>query len=197
MFHNCVILAIDIETTGPSVYRNDMFAIGYVYLNSFSDVLLKKRISLNYNNERFDGKCLNFWLREKNYKIFEQITKETVPIRYAMEIFYNDFMAFKKNYNVIIVSDNPTFDIGFINYYLDKYIGKPPININPHFSPIHDLKSFLRGKCSHIKISSKNITIQKYCDLLYISTVDINHDHNPENDAEYIAKVYFRAINLD
>lgn len=191
-------LAIDIETTGPYYIKNHIMAIGYVFLDSDGNVLMKKRISLEFDDTTFTYQCFKFWSRGNNMDKVKQFKKDAVDVKSGLWEFVNDLNAFNLYCNTIIVSDNPLFDIGFINYYLEKYIEHEPIHmIDGHYCPIHDLKSYLRSICkTELPLTCRNVSVHYYCQVLNIYTFDIQHDHFPENDAEFIAKVYYRAIHL-
>lgn len=194
---NTIIFGLDIESSGPCVIENEIIAIGYFICDSDGNQLLKKRLCLTFDRNSFDDECVeNFWSKDDNVKKLKEFNKESIPPSVAMKIFYDDYCYWNKIYNIILVSDNQLLDFSMINVYLKKYLGVKPLHLFDKFRPIHDLKSYLRGLCKDraIPITCHNVSVQHYCNILGIKTRDIVHDHYPDNDAEYVALVYHRAI---
>lgn len=193
---NNIIFSIDIETSGPSLTNNGILAIGYCAGTIDGNILLKKRVCLSLENRCFDDLCLNeFW--RKNEETLKQIISEQVTIKNALSIFINDLDEFDKTYNVSIISDCPTFDIGFINYYLSVYLDRLPLNYKLNnsslFRPIYDTDCYSRGllkmKYDSVWINDSDVRNHFNINLNYLK----NNNHMPDNDAEYI---YINHITL-
>ena len=68
---------------------------------------------------------------------------------------------------------------------------------NGGFYQIHGVKDYLRGLCKDtaLPITNENRSLKYYCNKLKIYIGDLRNDHYPENDAEYIAQIYHRAVH--
>lgn len=184
-----VIIAIDIEATGPRFSKNGIISIGYCAGTMDGEVILKKRVSLDLEGKSFDKSCYDqFWI--KNLDLLETLKKEAVPIKEGLQKFISDFDSLNEKYELIPISDNPSYDIGFINYYLDFYLDRLPLNYvngGDDYRPIFDSDCYSRGLLG-----------MKYSDGIWTSDKDVReklsfeipdsvvHDHYPDNDAEYI-----------
>jgi hypothetical protein len=143
-----VIFSFDIETRGQSAVRNGLLAVGIVAGTTSGTLLMKKRFHVApLVNQDYDPVCLEeFWSKHKDVK--DELEQNTMsPKQFAQEFreLLNDFE--KKQQSLYLLSDNPTFDAGFINYYLDIY-GYDSMQIGSDgktFRVVHDSKSYARG----------------------------------------------------
>ena len=96
-----------------------------------------------------------------------------------------------ENFQLIIISDCATFDIGFINYYLAKYLDRKPLTYDykDNFRPVYDSDSYNRGvvKATYRNIYTNDIQIMKKLKF-NVSKTGVNH--MPEDDAEYIYNLH-------
>ncbi|CAH6420955.1 Hypothetical protein KVN_LOCUS82 [uncultured virus] len=190
------ILAIDIESSGPKLTKNVIIAIGFCLGDEKGNTLEKKTFCFKFDSfEVFDLKCLNeFWINHLDkLNVYLKTAKEPNEsiLDFITEIDYLD-----DAYDLRIISDNPSFDITFINYYLDKYLDRLPLNYKHNgkqYRCIYDTSSFSRGL---LKMDYKNPILS---DLEIINKYGLSiqaiHDHYPENDAEYIYKLNIALIN--
>ncbi|MCI5052079.1 MAG: hypothetical protein MRY21_02950 [Simkaniaceae bacterium] len=112
------ILAIDIETSGPSMVKHGILSIGAI---AGSDAF---EVNIALEGREYDTLCLEqFWKRHP--KAHAHVTKDPLAPKEAMA----RFAAFLDRHNrAMIVSDNPSFDIGWLNLYLALYTERLPIN---------------------------------------------------------------------
>jgi len=197
-----VIFSVDIETGGPYFLSNEIISIGYYVCDHNGNEFLKKRVSMTFDWNNFDSKCVqNFWYSGDNFIKLMQFQREQIHPKFALIQFLNDFKYYMENYSLVLVTDNPVFDIPFINFYIEKFIGVEDYNylqfFGGNFYQIHSVKDYLSGLCKDmvLPITNKNKSLKYYCKLLKIDISDLKNDHYPENDAEYIAQIYHRAIN--
>jgi hypothetical protein len=188
-----VIFAFDIETRGKSAARNGIVSCGICVGTPDVKVLVKKRWNVGKaHGQGFETRCMDeFW--NKNPGLLDELSKDQMsPVEFAA-LFRNTLDAFDGKFaQVYLVSDNPTFDAGFINYYLDhalldsmqyKADGRT-------YRSVHDSDSYARG-------------YMKYgFDRPWVSDKDLGVPlpdipaHYPENDAERIYRAHVGLVNL-
>jgi hypothetical protein len=176
-----MFLTIDIETSGPSVLQNGILAIGYCLGNIHGEVLVKKRIDVKLEDHHtFDKLCLTgFWNKPGPKKVLKTIQTDPISPLCAIREFANDVDMLDAKYKVSIVCDNPSFDLYFINYYLESYMNRKPLNykFGNQYRGIVDSNSYLKGYLGKSYYKTK---------MRYGS-----HNHFPENDAEMIFLFYY------
>lgn len=186
-----ILCAIDIETSGPKLIKNGILSIGICVGSVTGSILIKKRFDLNLDEEQeYDKDCYeNFW--KKNLGVLKEIKKNAIPPRDAMINFMKEIDYFDEKYQLIIISDCATFDIGFVNYYLSKYLDRKPLtyNIKGDFRPVYDTDCYSRGA---IGASYKNIYTDdtKIMNLFKFTISRNGVAHMPEDDAEYIYNMH-------
>src|SRR5689334_2010902 len=126
------IMAVDIETGGQLIGSAPIVAIGWCLGGLDGHVLLKGRVSLRYDDHhRFEKKCLEeYWYATATQKAqLETFRAEAVTIKEGLALFMNQVRAAEVQFdNLYLVSDNPAFDFGFLNYYLAHYLGVLPLS---------------------------------------------------------------------
>ena len=177
------ILSFDIESTGPNIIKNEIIAIGYCLGDNYGNILYKKRINIKYT-QPFDKICYkNFW--SKHQDKLKILQNDAVKPDEAISEFIKDVDAAFAEYDLKIISDNPSFDVGFINYYLALYLDRKPINykFNEIYTPVYDTDSYSRGvvHATYDKDVYDSELIKKYK-----LEIDQKYDHLPDNDAAYI-----------
>ena len=186
-----ILCAIDIETSGPKLIKNGILSIGVCAGSVTGSILVKKRFDLNLDEgQEYDRDCYdNFW--KKNMNVLEEIKKNAIYPRVAMTKFMKVIDELDEKYQLIIISDCITFDIGFINYYLSKYLDRKPLtyNIKGNFRPVYDTDSYSRGT---VGASYKNIYTDdtKVMKSLNFTVPRKGINHMPEDDAEYIYNMH-------
>jgi hypothetical protein len=193
MIKQTLLCAIDIETSGPNIIKNGILSIGICAGTITGEIVVHKRIDVKlHRSKSFDTKTWDdFWC--KNKKILEIIQEHPLEECAAIIEFINIIDILEDDYKVIIISDNPVFDFGFINYYLAFYINRLPLHYdkNGSFRPVYDTDSYSRGvlgkNYNNIFTDDKEV-IKKL--NIQLPPTDISKKHLPEYDAEYIYQLH-------
>jgi hypothetical protein len=194
-----LIFAIDIETSGPHLVKNGILSIGYCAATLNGEVLLKKRVSLSLENREFDDACRNdFW--SKHEECLSKILSEQKPIKDGLVEFLNDIDELDRYYNLMIVSDCPCYDIGFVNYYLSNYVDRLPLSHKfgdaSLFRPIYDTDGYSRGLL-HLKydqVWTYDSDVRRKLD--FELPKNVTQSHFPDDDAEYICVQHAMMLNM-
>lgn len=145
------------------------------------------------NNQEFDKKTkADFW--DKNEKAYRIIMDESEKPFEQIKKFAKIIDDYDEKYDLRILSDNPQFDIGFINYYYAKFLDRNPLSYmtDGTFRPIYDTVSYIRG----LMVMSYNNIFVNY-NLVknkFKLDIDIKPTHLPDDDAEYIYNMHFKLI---
>lgn len=187
-----IIFSIDIETSGPLVTKHQIIALGfYACFVDSGEQILKERIVFEGPYEYDTATWETFWSNHSN--ILEEFSKsiQWKPM-YAMEVFSSHLDALDRTYDVLIVSDNASFDFGFVNYYLSKYLDRRPLNYCfGQYRTLCDTDSYNSGFAKMLPGSS-DTDIAKVTGKT-MPNKDL-HNHMPENDAMYIAEFFRQFI---
>lgn len=143
-----IVIAVDIETSGPSVTFNDMTcfaAVAIEYpsgkeLGSFLTYIKPVTGQIRYSPE-----TLKWWQSQEAAweKMKTGVEKKGKSANEAMGDFV-DWMSEYKD-NSVVVFDTASFDASFINTYLG-YTSVPSIDyIHGEYKPCFDTSSFHRG----------------------------------------------------
>ena len=160
-----LLCALDIETSGPKLIKNGILSIGICAGTVSGNILVKKRIDLKLEEDQtFDKDTYdNFW--KKNLNVLEKIKKDAINPKDAMIEFMKIINNLDSNYQLIIISDCVSFDIGFINYYLAKYLDRKPLTYDykDSFRPVYDTDSYSRGvvKETYRNIFTNDVQVMK------------------------------------
>lgn len=189
------ILAVDIETTGSNMVKNAIIAIGYFLGDEHGNEIAKKRITMKYSEDQWEVRCWStFWV---HYQDKLEILKQNAVTPYeGIAEFVKDLYAFEDKYTVHIITDNPSFDISFLNYYIAMYLDSMPLNYtkNSKYRQIYDIDSYSRG-VMNIKYNKSHLGDQEVIDKYKINVDKSTHDHLPENDAKYIYNFHMGLLN--
>jgi hypothetical protein len=193
-----VFFAVDIETTGPKFSKNAIIAIGYCAGTLDGEILLKKCIKLELDGRSFDPECVKqFW--SKYPTLLSDLQTNPMSVKDGLTEFVNDLDTLNSTYQVIIISDNPSYDLGFLNYYLDCYLDRYPLNYikgdGGLYRPVFDTDAYTRGlmKMDYTSLWTSDSAVRSQLGFEIPSTVI--HDHHPENDAEYIYQQHRLTIS--
>ena len=217
-----ILFAIDIETTGCILTLHKIVALGYCAIDfETGKIILKKRINFKLDDindvsslkdlrnvtdreelkkrlpESIEPKCwAEHWAEHLDQlKIFQ--TEDPQSPEDGIRHFVEDLDNMDSEYKVAIITDNPSFDITFINYYLSVYLLRRPIAYmlgGEGYRSIFDTDSYTRG------VLGKDYSCLWTFDSEIINKLEINldsnivHDHMPENDAEYIAQLHRKIV---
>lgn len=178
-----ILCSIDIETGGPFVTRNPLVSIGYVFGNTNGNVIEKGRISFKFDISKFDNDTYNdFW--KKRLDLLKKFENEAVEPSKGIKMFINKLDEYDKIYNLRIISDNIQFETRFINYYIELYTDRKPIDYDyeGQYRSLYDIDSIHRGieRLSYSEFMSDSFLSKKYK-----IKIDVEYDHSPDNDAHY------------
>jgi DNA polymerase III alpha subunit (gram-positive type) len=194
MLKQIFILALDIETNGSDLIRNEIISIGYCAGNLKFENMAKNRINFKYTS-KFEPNCWNFW--SKYPKVLNKLSQDQLEPDVGIKKFIDYVDTLDDIYDLRIITDNPSFDISFINYYLSKYLERLPINyvhgIGSNYRCIFDTDSYSRGALRQNYSSpwTYDTTVIKKFNLKF----DATHSHMPDEDAEYIYKLHISLVN--
>lgn len=195
MSKQIVIMAIDIEASGQNVIKNGILSIGYYVGDCYGNKIIKGRFSFQLEKEMvFEKRCVDeFW--KNHIDVLDVLQQEAQPIKEQISNFINLVDNLDEQYNLMIISDNKDFDIGFINYYLAKYLDRNPLNFkfgNGEYRQIYDTDSYSRGAA--MMDYTKPWTSDK--DIMKMLNFEVNKTmtHFPDDDAEYIYTFHTTSI---
>jgi hypothetical protein len=217
-----VFVAFDTEARGMSPMRHGMNAIGVCVTDENGLVINKRFWALKpLPGQDFEQCCLDeFWSKPEMREIRERIDREAIEPGEAIAGFYNLLADLGKWNRVVLVGDAPYFDVPMITYYLD-YFGYPPLHympeygiirepaaqvtfersqksgtktFRPKFSPVTDALAYANGLVrACIACTGEKLNKEALDELINFVPNGVVHDHNPANDAEYIAQLFFAA----
>lgn len=187
-----VIFAFDIETRGKSPSRHGIVSCGVCIGTTDGKILLKTRYNVTKEpGQSFEPRCKDeFWSKHKG--LLEELSDNQLTHQDFARQFRKVLDSFDAQYDVYLLSDNPTFDAGFINHYLDQ-AGLDSMQYKADgktYRSVHDSDSYARGVMGYgfdrPWVSDKD---------LGVPLPDIPA-HYPENDAERIYRVHTGLVNL-
>jgi hypothetical protein len=186
-----VLFALDIEGSGASFSQNGIVAIGWCVGKMDGKILEKKRVSVALQKRGFEPRCkTQYWDNPAQAAQLEVFKKEALEPVEAMKQFIASVDRFEDSYDVIILTDNAAYDVAWLNYYLDLYLGRNPLSYKKDqmtYRPIAEPKGFAMSR--KMKFNSNenwSFDMEKYKDGLTKLKIMSLHDHWPENDAENI-----------
>lgn len=173
-------LAVDIEG-GGSKLDDCILSIGFCYGNTKKYKKIRWSISTNINE--IETKCYNeFW--SKHEDILNIIQQESRPAEIvAKEI--GEFLDSLEDIfsSVVVVCDNPAYDLTRLDYFLHKY--------NAREYPIH------YGKNNEYRLVCNPVQIRRFFPrkeelFAVIKMSGAKHTHLPDDDAEslYIQQIF-------
>lgn len=197
MVRDYYVLAVDIEASGSSKSRNGIVSIGASLQNSNSTELASFQINLALADDKaYDEKCLTeFW--HKYPAMYNFVQENAIAPAQAINKFTNFINQIEQTYNqhgqLQVVSDNPRFDIAWLNDYIDQYTACYTLDYNMfgEFRFIWDVNSMMKVL---LAITKQNNTANwGFADRLNFRSKWIA-DHNPLNDARVIADYYNQTV---
>jgi hypothetical protein len=192
------VLAVDIEASGSSKKRHGIVSIGASAQDRYSNEVASFQINLSLPSEKeYEEKCIkNFW--QKNPEAYKFVQTNMVEPKIAIEKFTDFLGQVERNYNqngqLRIVSDNPRFDVAWLNHYIDEYTDRHTLDHNMFgdYRFVWDINSMMKVLLS---ITRRNINADwGLADRLGFKSRWIA-DHNPLNDARTIADYYNQIVN--
>jgi hypothetical protein len=190
---NYHVLAVDIEASGPSLKKNGIVSIGASILDAFSNEKDSFQINLSLpEGKEYEENCLNeFWL--KNIQAYNFVQTNATNPKIAMQEFVNFIDNAERFENLKIVSDNPSFDIAWLNHYILEFTERVPLGYTAsnEYRIIWDTHSMQKTLLAMKGDSRSEWGLPEKLGL----KSHWMHDHNPLNDARTIADYYNQVIN--
>ena len=205
-----ILVSVDIEKAGPYLEQNPVISVGFCVGNTEGEVLEQKRfnIKINWPGEytslfhsiintisnffyprNFDEECwTSFWSKLPT-NVIEDCKKnakdeETTWIEIALYLDELENRYPEDTHKIKFLTDNASFDIGNIDYYLEKYTGRKPMR----YSESGKYRSIIGSDDMFFMIPER--IRKEYSDKI---DSQVKHDHNPVNDAHYIYLQYVYA----
>jgi hypothetical protein len=134
----------------------------------------------------FDKRCYDeFW--SKNLDILENIRREAVPLEQAWKSIADFLTSLETDYpesNVLICSDNPAFDLTFIDYNLFTRLGRLGVRYSDSG----------KYRCVSDPTAQRHFHPQKALLKQRLFESGAKHTHMPDDDAEGI---YLQQVMLE
>jgi len=199
-----VVIALDIESRGMSPKKHGILSIGMCIGSAEEDlVLIKKRFDLEpLPGQQMEKRCQDeFW--SKHQDIYAILTQDPKPVKEVMTAFraiIDKWHAVAED--VYLVSDNPAFDFGLLNYYLDEF-DLLPLSYKrnkegkPEYVALHDSDSYARGALGqgfNAQWVNDTEVIKEHLHAQDTLNKD-SHNHLPEKDAEFIYRLHYQVVN--
>lgn len=193
-----VIFAIDIESRGRGCWQHGIISIGVcVGRADKEEVLAKTRFDmLPLSHQSMEPRCKReFW--DKHPEQYKALTKNAKPAKEQIHAFRALLDKYDTDYDELyIVCDNPGFDFGMINFYLDLHdLLTLDYSIDGSYRCVHDADSYGRGLLQY-KANQPwldNTYLQAVTGAIHINLKD--HNHLPENGAEVIYKLHRHVMD--
>lgn len=176
-----IYLVIDIESNGPSVKHNSMFAIGCVAILPTEKRILggfAYNIPEESNTIPYDPTMKDFWSKEKSMYDFlhkEQVSREFAATQIAW--FVKELKTKYPKHTIMFASDCSIFDWKFTDDLLQNYVG----NYILGYSGM-DIYSYVAG-AAHCARNHVWNTIEQLKESNVLWKDETIHDHDPYNDA--------------
>lgn len=206
-----VVISFDIESRGKDLRKNGIASVGICVAKcDVLEVIHKERIdlkplsffelnadgSVSVEFQQFEERCVReFW--SKNSENLKRMQENAIDPLVGIAQFrklidkYDD----KVLYEARIITDNPSFDASMLNYYLSR-ANLEPLHFDSasRYRSVVDTDSYSRGVL-HMGYGnpwvSDEVLIKKYG----LTANHADHDHMPENDAEYIYSFHTELVN--
>lgn len=120
---------IDIETTGQFLNKNAIIAIGCVVINEKGEELETFESYLKIPDGRvWEERCVNeFWSKNEDTLSFIKMRmKNPIKEMILLEEWLNK-IDLKYGSELVVLSDNPSFDFAWIDTYLHIFTDRPSI----------------------------------------------------------------------
>jgi len=199
------VLAWDIEKSGPRTDKHSMLAIGAVVLRVRDDKRLAEiRLFMKMEEGHDFSECCRkeYWYNwaqfPNNKRVLELIEKEGVHPRegIAKIAAWLDHQERTYGKDLALTTDNPASDAAWVSHYFQKYLDR-----NPMIHPFGDESKYRRlhhsnmfGRCLSLDDGSGGDWKQRLRDMGVEVPPEDLHDHDPLNDATWIAKLYTACI---
>jgi len=195
-----LLLAVDVETRGQDPERHGLVSIGLYGKEIGGSFQISKRINVLPSNwQHMERRCEEeFWNRFPD--LLKELSKEAWEASYAITEFECLIETLRDDYEVDLLSDNPSFDFAFLNHYLHKYRGGPSLaykrdrtsKFQLSYEGVWDIDEWVRAEAIK-KFGNKWITIvDKEAEKAIKSTAT----HYPEEDAKSIHDLALHRLDM-
>jgi len=185
------LLAIDIETNGPSTRHNSILSIGWCLGGLDGKVLVKRRVDLKPQKKKSMDPYTQRTFWDARAETLSALQINAMEPATAIRIFLRELDAYDRIFSLRVLTDNPAFDMAFINEYVQWFVDRPPIAFKfgdkSKYRPIYDTDSFNRAfLCqSHENAWTMDADVEEKLGVRVRAA-----DHFPENDAEHIYELH-------
>lgn len=193
-----LLIAVDIEASGASMTRHKVMSIG-VFVAEFNDKkpdgykeIDKRRFNflIDYEHD-FEPRCVEeFWSKYPEQLEACKIDAKDPKIMWREFADYID--SYEKKYKVKFLSDNPSFDIAWIDYAYDTILDRLPMRFTTD-------KKF-RSVCNAGNVYETAVEVfldkEKAESLTTYVYANSCNDHNPINDAHRIFLKYYKVRSM-
>jgi DNA polymerase III alpha subunit (gram-positive type) len=187
------ILSLDIET-GGCLSTHPLISIGTcLYVDN---IFVKNRFTFPFSITDFEPRCKKFW--DANLDVLAELQKDKHSSISEFAEFLDEIDALYPD--LTIITDNPTFDVGFINHHFEKTLDRNPIsyrlNSDNDYRCILCLETFAysltikQDKNNLFKNTSYGKLIEKYKIKVSKRTC-----HMPDDDAQYNLELFLEFKN--
>jgi hypothetical protein len=168
-------------------------SIGAVLFDQDENELEKFQMNLAIpTDKKYEDRCVEeFW--KKNPEAWENATKDQEPPVIVMKHFETFCDMVEEKYpNLVLVSDNSSFDFQWINFYLNKYTGRRPLNYDSkgNYRNLIDVHSMMK---SLVMLDGDFESSWGFPEKLEIINPYPNC-HDSLNDARFIGHQYIQVV---
>lgn len=193
-------LGLDVETTGQHLSKNAMIAMAFSILDSDAKIVDEfKACMFIPQGTCWEERCKReFWMH--HFELLDRISQEAILPIDAMNYFviWLDDMDIKYGKNLILLTDNPQFDVAWVNLYLslfttrmNLYYRYDSFTKNYEFRRIWDTDSAMHGG---LLVRNGSVVEWGVEDALGVQNPFWKNDHDVMNDARNVAANYIMFV---
>lgn len=204
--HTEYVLAWDIEKSGPRTDKHSMLALGAVVVRVADNYVppggeFRVFIEMEKGHDFSEVCRRDYWYNWKDFPMNENVLKaiKTHGLEPADAIrqFADWLDTQERTYkSLALVTDNPASDACWVSHYFQKYLDR-----NPMIHPFGNEVKYRR--LHHSNVFARAISLDdgsggKWKERLQKRGIEVPpdslHDHDPLNDARWIAMLYTACI---
>jgi hypothetical protein len=202
----CIYVALDIEKCGPMMSRHPVVSIGYCVGNRHGRVYQLGKFNLHVKWPEFDASdevvdwgdfepaCWRqFWSHQPSELLFalqiNTMTQADGFTEFARWLHHLETVMFPRH-RIVFVSDNPSFDIGTIDYNLERYCGQLPVRYSRTCDVYRQVQSpvdMVRGMQPGVFERGMRALPAPYMERAA---------HDPASDAEHVYRMMLTANRI-
>ncbi|MGQ4891538.1 MAG: exonuclease domain-containing protein [Candidatus Njordarchaeia archaeon] len=185
-----ILVVVDVEASGPKrIWNNEVPYHNLLEVGAVEVLCKKGKVEIGEEFHRFIKPITNHYDEKAITKTSGKKMEFYIEHGVEPEVFVKDFVGFlakikeKANRRVLLVSDNPEFDVGWIRFYLEMFNVDAPSII--HHNPV-SIKDLARG-----------LTRNFFTNLYRLPDrykVDLKHTHHALDDARRNAKILIKIL---